>query len=211
MVVFKFKKRKKKRGKNNNNNNSNNNENENDRDRNQNKSKLTGKQLRKKNAKFKKKQIKKLESLGLSQLEIDKKIKEIMDKRKNEINTENEEEDLDVNVFEINDLLERPRIASVPKQTLNYFTSKSEDIDLDLDSDDETQSSINQPTYNFNIMEYSKTLQNYIKEKNRILPLAACDFLGHANNLHIGQCNNLVFHFFCLFVLLVDDVLWSMV
>ena len=166
---FQIQKTKKKRGKNNNNNNSNNNENENDRDRNQNKSKLTGKQLRKKNAKFKKKQIKKLESLGLSQLEIDKKIKEIMDKRKNEINKENEEEDIDVNVFEINDLLERPRIASVPKQTVNYFTSKSEDIDLDLDSDDETQSSINQPTYNFNIMEYSKTLQNYIKEKNRIL------------------------------------------
>ena len=166
---FQIQKTKKKRGKNNNNINNNINNNESDRDRNQNKNKLTGKQLRKKNAKFKKKQIKKLESLGLSQNEIDKKIKEIMDKRKNEINKENEEEDLDVNDFEINDLLERPRIASVPKQTLNYFTSKSDDIDIDLDSDEETQSSINQPSYNFNIMEYSKTLQNYIKEKNRIL------------------------------------------
>ena len=162
---FQIQKTKKKREK----NNTNNNNNESDRDKNQNKNKLTGKQLRKKNAKFKKKQIKKLESLGLSQIEIDKKIKEIMDKRKNEINKENEEEDLDVNHFEINELLERPRIASVPKQILNYFTSKSDDIDLDLDSDEETQSSINQPTYNFNIMEYSKTLQNYIKEKNRIL------------------------------------------
>ncbi len=173
--TFQIQKTKKKRGKNNNNNNTNNNDNDNDRERNQNKNKLTGKQLRKKNAKFKKKQLKKLENLGLSQIEIDKKIKEIMDKRKNEINKENEEEDLDVNDYDINDLLERPRIASVPRQKLNYFTSTNEELDLDLDSDSESNNNtnttniLNQPTFNFNIIEYSKTLQNYIKEKNRIL------------------------------------------
>ncbi len=160
--TFEIQKTKKKRKKNNDNNNNNDDKSDNENNRNE---KLTGKKLRKKNAKFKKKQLKKLENQGLSQNEIDKKIKEIMDKRKNEINKENEENEIDVNNFNINDLIERPRIASVPKYQLNYFSSKKDDIELDLDSDEEETYQI----INFNIMEYSKTLQNYIKEKNRIL------------------------------------------
>ena len=76
---------------------------------------MTGKQLRKKRQKFRKKQIKKLEKMGMSPQEIDKKLKEIMSGKKDNTIQENLEENVDVDNFDIDELLERPRVSSIQK------------------------------------------------------------------------------------------------
>ena len=125
---------------------------------------MTGKQLRKKRQKFRKKQIKKLEKMGLSPQEIDKKLKEIMNEKNASIQ-EKDEENIDVDNFDIDELIERPRVSSVPKVNLN---SKRDD-----ENDDEEENfdyyGNNQPLYEINLMEYGKNLQKYLKEKTRIL------------------------------------------
>ena len=126
---------------------------------------MTGKQLRKKRQKFRKKQIKKMEKMGMSPQEIDKKMKEIM-KQKNESIMEKDEENIDVNNFDIDELIERPRVSSVPKININY--QKGEDNYQDDDYDDNFADN-NIPLYNINLMEYGTNLQRYLKEKNRIL------------------------------------------
>ena len=126
---------------------------------------MTGKQLRKKRQKFRKKQIKKMEKMGMSPQEIDKKMKEIM-KQKNESIMEKDEENIDVNNFDIDELIERPRVSSVPK--ININNKKGEDNYQDDDYDDNFADN-NIPLYNINLMEYGTNLQRYLKEKNRIL------------------------------------------
>ena len=126
---------------------------------------MTGKQLRKKRQKFRKKQIKKMEKMGMSPQEIDKKMKEIM-KQKNESIMEKDEENIDVNNFDIDELIERPRLSSVPK--ININNQKGEDNYQDDDYDDNFADN-NIPLYNINLMEYGTNLQRYLKEKNRIL------------------------------------------
>ena len=126
---------------------------------------MTGKQLRKKRQKFRKKQIKKMEKMGMSPQEIDKKMKEIM-KQKNVSIMEKDEENIDVNNFDIDELIERPRVSSVPK--ININNKKEEDNYQDDDYDDNFADN-NIPLYNINLMEYGTNLQRYLKEKNRIL------------------------------------------
>ena len=126
---------------------------------------MTGKQLRKKRQKFRKKQIKKMEKMGMSPQEIDKKMKEIM-KQKNESIMEKDEENIDVNNFDIDELIERPRVSSVPK--ININNQKGENNYQDDDYDDNFADN-NIPLYNINLMEYGTNLQRYLKEKNRIL------------------------------------------
>ena len=126
---------------------------------------MTGKQLRKKRQKFRKKQIKKMEKMGMSPQEIDKKMKEIM-KQKNESIMEKDEENIDMNNFDIDELIERPRVSSVPK--ININNQKEEDNYQDDDYDDNFADN-NIPLYNINLMEYGTNLQRYLKEKNRIL------------------------------------------
>ena len=126
---------------------------------------MTGKRLRKKRQKFRKKQIKKMEKMGMSPQEIDKKMKEIM-KQKNESIMEKDEENIDVNNFDIDELIERPRVSSVPK--ININNQKGEDNYQDDDYDDNFADN-NIPLYNINLMEYGTNLQRYLKEKNRIL------------------------------------------
>ena len=126
---------------------------------------MTGKQLRKKRQKFRKKQIKKMEKMGMSPQEIDKKMKEIM-KQKNVSIMEKDEENIDVNNFDIDELIERPRVSSVPK--ININNQKGEDNYQDDDYDDNFADN-NIPLYNINLMEYGTNLQRYLKEKNRIL------------------------------------------
>lgn len=104
--------------------------------------KPTGKQLRKKNQKYKKKQLKKLEKMGLSQEEIEKQIKEIMSKRKNEVEKQAAETNLESGNFDLNELLDRPRIASAPKLP-NYIFSKSNDNSLDDSNEDEDELEMN--------------------------------------------------------------------
>ena len=130
------------------------------------KSNMTGKQARKKRQKFKKKQIKKMERMGMSPQEIDKKIKEIMNEKKVSIQ-ENDEENIDVDNFDIDDLIERPRISSIPKVNLNI--KKDEDNNDEEEEENFDYFENNQPLYDINLMEYGKNLQKYLKEKTRIL------------------------------------------
>ena len=124
------------------------------------KPKANGKKMRKKNQKYRRKQIKKLEKQGLSQEEIDKAIAEIMIKRKKDTLKESVEKDIDIENFNVDDLVERPRIASVPKYNINN--------DNEVNSvDDENEEAGD--TFDFDIMDYCKTLQMYIKERNRVL------------------------------------------
>ena len=64
--------------------------------------------------------MKKLEKYGLSQSEIKIKMKEIID----EINEDKKkkEAEIDINNYDLEDLVERPRIASVPKVNLDLFS-----------------------------------------------------------------------------------------
>ncbi len=127
---------------------------------------MTGKQARKKRQKFKKKQIKKMERMGMTPQEIDKKIKEIMNEKKGSIQ-ENDEENIDVDNYDIDDLIERPRISSIPKVNLNI--KKDEDNNDDEEEENFDYFENNQPLYDINLMEYGKNLQKYLKEKTRIL------------------------------------------
>ena len=129
------------------------------------KNQMTGKQARKKRQKFRKKQIKKMEKMGMSPQEIEKKMTEIMKQKKSSIQ-EKDEENIDVDNFDIDELIERPRISSVPKININGNQKDEDNYQYDEEEDNYLDS--NHP-YNINIMEYSKNLQRYLKEKTRIL------------------------------------------
>ena len=108
------------------------------------------KKEKRKKIKNKKKNLKKLQKLGLNEEEIKVALENLNinntqkeeDTKKNESNTEDEN-------YEIDDLVERPKIQSVPKYV------------QDFDYSDEGE-------YDFDISDYSRKLQSYIKEKNRI-------------------------------------------
>ena len=129
------------------------------------KNQMTGKQARKKRQKFRKKQIKKMEKMGMSHQEIEKKMTEIMKQKKSSIQ-EKDEENIDVDNFDIDELIERPRISSVPKININGNQKDEDNYQYDEEEDNYLDSN---PPYNINIMEYSKNLQRYLKEKTRIL------------------------------------------
>ena len=129
------------------------------------KNQMTGKQARKKRQKFRKKQIKKMEKMGMSPQEIEKKMTEIMKQKKSSIQ-EKDEENIDVDNFDIDELIERPRISSVPKININGNQKDEENYQYDEEEDNYLDSN---PPYNINVMEYSKNLQRYLKEKTRIL------------------------------------------
>ena len=126
--------------------------------------KATGKKLRKKNQKYKRRQIKKLEKQGLSQEEIDKTIEEIMLKRKKDVMKENAEKDIDLDNFNIDDIVDRPRIASVPKYNINKENEKDS-----MNDEEELEDPTAGDSFDFDIMDYSKSLQMYIKERNRVM------------------------------------------
>ena len=115
---------------------------------------LSGKARRRKNQKYKRKQVKKLERQGLSQAEIDIKIQEIMNKKKKENEIIEKKEKIDEFQYNIKDLVDRPKIASLPKYNL---TLNKRDDDS---SEDELEP--------FDIEEYSQILDYYYKEKKRV-------------------------------------------
>ena len=167
------------------------------------------------------KKIKKLERAGLSPIEIESKIKKIMEREDNDdlnsIDDNNIENIVDVNNFDIDELIERPRISSVPKNVTslefkknkrNYINKNvKEEINCDeikaeinnkkennenlndinineiisndknlLTNENEDYEIINKdkvkkdvPRYEFNLNNYEAMLQNYLKEKNRLL------------------------------------------
>ena len=129
--------------------------------------------------------MKKLEKYGLSKSEIQVKMNEVM----TEINEERKkkENEIDINNYDLEDLIERPRVASVPKVNLDLFSheknekeKKSKKLKKKLSEEDSEESEESdedimdfyentQPHFDINLLEYSKTLQGYIKERNRIL------------------------------------------
>ena len=123
----------------------------------------SGKQLRKKRQKLRKK----MEKMGLSPKEIENRMNEIMKQNKGAIQ-EKDEENIDVDNFDIDELIERPRISSVPKININI--QKDED-NFNYQYEDEEENLVynDAPIYDINLMEYGKNLQRYLKEKNRIL------------------------------------------
>ena len=181
--------------------------------------------------------LKKLERAGLSPQEIEYKINQIMDKEdKDDLNSyddNNIENIVDIKNFDINDIIERPRISSIPKNKISLNEKKKfnntkyfcRNIDVDdinfkngnynediyneaneyqynkensdknsgkkensneksnekisnnnIISQDEMddfdiikKTKENTPKYEFNLVNYTLTLQNYLKEKNRLL------------------------------------------
>ena len=123
---------------------------------------------KKKNKKFRKKQMKKLEKEGFNQEEIEKQINEIMSKKNNiekyslkDFLLEEKEISIDLYNYNINDLIQRPKILSLPKYNIKFNKS--------LYSENEScNSSNNNSLFELDINEYSNSIKNYIKEKNRI-------------------------------------------
>ena len=106
---------------------------------------------KKKKQKLKKKQAKKLEKLGMNEEEIRKALENInINCKKSEAGEVKQEEEKDEEeIIEIDDLLERPKMQSMPKYTYDFeFEEKVMDFD---------------------ITDYSKKLQTYIRERNRII------------------------------------------
>ena len=135
----------------------------------------SGKQLRKKKYKQKKKQIKKFERMGLSPQEIEKKLEEIEKNEKNKNFEKLIPDEAEIDEYDIDDLIERPRVSSVPKINLN-FTEKENNPDDMLDEEEIFNNNNfnggdeeNNQAYDINLMDYSRNLQSYIKEKNRII------------------------------------------
>ena len=207
-------------------------------------------ELNKQRKKIEIRQIKKLERLEFKPQEIEEKIKNIMDREdKEEFNNyddNNIENIIDINNFDIDELVERPRISSIPKNIINLeqrkfnknkknYIDKDENIIDDImfnitnkkksneeedsekvsnnenneknknevdDIDNKNNKDFNEyinndnnnlpknkillpdeiedyeilqktnikaPRYEFNIINYNIVLQNYLKEKNRLL------------------------------------------
>ena len=186
------------------------------------------KELDKQRKKIEIRQIKKLERAGLSPQEIEYKIKRIMDREDkedlNSLDDNNIENIVDINNYDIDELIERPRISSIPKNknnlnennlnknikyNINNNINKNEEFDIDDKGNNENnindikkdtisknkkeieneeilknkilspdeidvydiirKSNKDCPKYDFNLLNYTLTLQNYAKEKNRLL------------------------------------------
>ena len=63
--------------------------------------------------------------------------------------------------YNINDLVERPKVLSVPKKVFHYFDLGKEDV-----KDFETQL---ENDYELNIMDYNKSIKKYLTEKKKII------------------------------------------
>ena len=134
---------------------------------------ISGKQLRKKKYKQKKKQIKKFERMGLSPQEIGKKMEEIeRNEKKNKKFEKIIPDDAEIDEYDIDELIERPRVSSVPKRKLKLYEEDIEDNNIDEEETFYNNNLIgdeDKQYYDINLAEYSRNLQIYSKEKNRII------------------------------------------
>ena len=96
----------------------------------------------------KQRQIQKLKKLGKKSEK--KNNNDDMDDTDNNLNLLDEDNN-DMNKYELEDLIERPRAASLPKLNLSNDYDKIENI------------------YDFDLVEYSNDIQNYIKERKRLI------------------------------------------
>jgi serine/threonine-protein kinase SRPK3 len=103
---------------------------------------------KKKKQKLKKKQAKKLQKMGVEESEI-KKVLENLTFKKNETDDNKEDDREEEEMFDIDELIERPKVQSTPKYS------------YDMEYDEKVM--------DFDISEYSKKLQTYIRERNKIV------------------------------------------
>ena len=130
------------------------------------------------------KQVKRMERCEISPEIIEERIKKIMELEDEENNYENINNTINVNNFDINELIERPRIRSVPKNNIdisfpennnNNSSNDSNDMYINAynenDNSDNTENGEekNKNPYDISLKLYKLSLQNYSKEKNRIL------------------------------------------
>ena len=121
--------------------------------------KPNGKQLSKKRQRQKRRNIKKLQKLGLSSEKIEKNFNKKENNNTNNMNIDEDyininEEEIDIDNYDLEDLVERPRVLSVPKFNLKFNNNEHYDDDNICD---------------FDMMSYSNELYSYIKEKKRII------------------------------------------
>ena len=141
------------------------------------------KELDKGRKKIEIRQIKKLERAGLSPQEIEYKIKQIMDKEDkddiNNIDDNNIENIVDANNFDINDIIERPIISSIPKNRISLNEKKkindSKYCDRNIDVDDNMNNpneNYNEETFNeedeiqYNVDNFDKNIKNKNPNEN---------------------------------------------
>lgn len=103
------------------------------------------KNQRKKKQKIKKKHAKKLQKMGMSDEEINRALESLNLNMKRE----DDEGEFEEEIYDIDELIERPRVQSVPKYS----------YDLEYE----------ETVVDFDVADYSKRIQNYIKERNRIM------------------------------------------
>ena len=128
------------------------------------------------------KQIKRMErkyDVGLDIIE--EKIKKFMDIEDMNTNEESNYDNDDYNNFDIDELIERPRINSVPKKIINIDEHKNNNINEKKNNEiniqnnnscsDNSENEKNNGfcNYKINLENYKETLNDYLKEKNRIL------------------------------------------
>ena len=103
--------------------------------------------------------------------ENNKKDEEENNKKEEEENNKKDEEesdeDSDIEDYDIDDLIERPRILSIPKININVDDSE-ENIE-DEEEENLINLGIKNPHFNVNLMDYSKSLKAYLREKKRII------------------------------------------
>ena len=144
-----------------------------------------GKKLIEERKKNQIKQVKRMERSEISQEIIEERIKKIMELEDEENNYENINNTINVNNFDINELIERPRIKSVPKNNIdisfpennNYNNSSNDSNDMYINAYNENDNSDgtgnreekNKNPYDISLKLYKLSLQNYSKERNRIL------------------------------------------
>ena len=132
-------------------------------------------------------QIKNMERNEISIEIIEEKIKKYMEMEDINSNFENDDENNNNNEnnFDINEIIERPRINSVPKTNIRITSNDNiNNIDInDINMEDENENSNNSENeddtendsknklfpYRINLKNYHLTLVNYLKEKKRIL------------------------------------------
>ena len=97
--------------------------------------------------------------------EIDSNFEKYYD-NKDDNNNDNE------NKFDIDELIERPRISSVPRKNINKINFEDENENENNSENEEEENNNPQKElcpYNINLKKYNIILENYHKEKNRIL------------------------------------------
>ena len=103
---------------------------------------------------------------------IEERIKKVMDMEDKE-NLIDNYNNININL-NINEIVERPRISSLPKNNPNFSSQDNNNNSIDSNEkdkseNDENDGNNNKTPYDINLKIYNSALNNYLKERNRIL------------------------------------------